>query len=129
MLPLISAHQELAPHEAVVVQEIPANAEENAEAVYRVTEHFFRTPQFQHWSIFHHERQEISWPEYKMPSKQFIFEFTGDAQYKDSKEKEQSLRLVFAGEPDPRRRKKSAPRASAAVALKADFQPMLLDVV
>lgn len=89
-----------------VTLRIPANSDDPA-AVFDTTRHFFRDIEFQHWSLFSHERKRLeAWCEYKLPAKQFIFDFTGDNEYFNSKEKEQSLRLVFAGEPEWRKEEK-----------------------
>ena len=89
-----------------VTLRIPANSD-NPAAVFKATRHFFRDRDFERWSLFSHHRKRLeAWSEYKLPAKQFIFDFTGDNEYFNSKEKEQSLRLVFAGEPEWRKEEK-----------------------
>ncbi|PHR89224.1 MAG: hypothetical protein COA78_36005 [Blastopirellula sp.] len=87
-----------------VALRIPANTE-CPQQIFEVTRHFFRHQDFQRWSLHKHERTVLnSWSEYKMPSKQYIYEFTGDKVYRTTKVKEQSLRLIFAGESTRRRK-------------------------
>ncbi len=77
-------------------------------AVFRVTDvresfaalrHFFTHPSFQEWSLHHHDKKiQRSWQSYKMPLKEYIFQFTGDDDYRQNKVKVPSLKAVFIGD-------------------------------
>jgi hypothetical protein len=77
-------------------------------AVFRVTDvrasfealrHFFTHPSFQEWSLSNHDKKiQGSWQSYKMPLKDYIFEFTGDDDYRKNKVKVPSLKAVFIGD-------------------------------
>ena len=62
-----------------------------------VTRHFFRGTEFQNWSLNHpRDRAAVAdWREYKQVAKQYIYEFTGDDEYRSSKTKEPSLKSVM----------------------------------
>ena len=62
-----------------------------------VTRHFFRSPDFQNWSLSHPAaRAAVSdWRDYKMEAKKYIHEFTGDDDYLAGKTKEPSLKSVI----------------------------------
>ena len=82
-----------------VTLRIPANTDQPRSA-FESIRHFFRTDGFQRWSVFQHPRESLeSWREYKMPAKRYIHAYTGDEEYLIEKEKQRSLRLVIAGEP------------------------------
>tara|TARA_R110002096_G_scaffold422373_2_gene628817 strand:- start:1385 stop:2464 length:1080 start_codon:yes stop_codon:yes gene_type:complete len=58
--------------------------------------HFFRNDQFQQWSLkFHPQRAVTSLKDYKLPAKEYIFDFTDDPEYLDHKTKEASLKHVI----------------------------------
>ena len=94
------------------------------------TRHFFRSLDFQHWSLFQHDFPKLdSWRDYKMPSKDYIYSFTNDATYREEKTKEPSLRLVFAGEPQRRksnRRPQAEPSSIAENDARDDHQTGLV---
>ena len=55
--------------------------------------HFFRTDDFQRWALWNPDKRIAQrWESYKWPLKEYIFEFTGDARYRDRKTKIRSLR-------------------------------------
>ena len=76
---------------------LPVFAKERVLERYQVTRHFFRDYRFQDWSLSHPYTDKIegSWGSYKFPAKQYIFDFDGDVSYRDSKEKEPSLKSVL----------------------------------
>ncbi len=56
-------------------------------------DHFFRTDAFQRWALMNDgHRLPSDWKAYKQPLKAYIRDFTGDAHYYETKEKEPSLR-------------------------------------
>eukprot|EP01023_Acetabularia_acetabulum_P019338 TRINITY_DN1983_c0_g1_i12.p1 TRINITY_DN1983_c0_g1~~TRINITY_DN1983_c0_g1_i12.p1 ORF type:complete len:735 (-),score=58.08 TRINITY_DN1983_c0_g1_i12:153-2117(-) len=58
--------------------------------------HFYRTDDFQQWSFHNHDYKlpnRTNWASYKLPLKQFIFNYTSDENYYNNKEKIQSLKL------------------------------------
>ena len=61
------------------------------------TFHFFNTEKFQQWAMANYKENcaYVRDTDYKMPFKDYIFEFTGDADYRDCKLKEPSLRVCF----------------------------------
>ena len=53
---------------------------------------FYNTPEFQRWSIVNHDlKHKGSWKTYKWPSKEFIYNYNKDADYRDNKVKENSM--------------------------------------
>jgi hypothetical protein len=61
--------------------------------------HFYRTEDFQRWSLTHPgKRIGDTMASYKWPLKDYIRDFTGDADYHAEKEKEPSLRGVLIGQ-------------------------------
>jgi hypothetical protein len=74
-------------------------------AVFRITDtrrayhslrHFFSHSSFQSWSLRNHDKKiGGDWASYKMPLKDYIFEFTGDDQYRQTKIKMPSLKHVL----------------------------------
>jgi hypothetical protein len=64
---------------------------------YRENVHsFFNTQDFQKWSLANHNnKHDNTWRTYKQPSKDLIFEYTGDEEYRKNKVKEVSLQRVF----------------------------------
>ena len=66
---------------------------EKRAAVSPFMRHFFRTDDFQRWSLANTDKKiRESWQSYKYPLKDIIFAFNGDKRYRDRKEKERSLR-------------------------------------
>lgn len=61
------------------------------------TIHFFNTEKFQQWSMTNYKENcaYIKDSDYKMPFKDYIFEFTKDKEYHDNKIKEPSLNFSF----------------------------------
>eukprot|EP01062_Namystynia_karyoxenos_P038598 TRINITY_DN28030_c0_g1_i1.p1 TRINITY_DN28030_c0_g1~~TRINITY_DN28030_c0_g1_i1.p1 ORF type:complete len:575 (+),score=173.03 TRINITY_DN28030_c0_g1_i1:72-1796(+) len=60
--------------------------------------HFYASDHFQQWSMENHHRKLPDlrvWSTYKAPLKEFIFEFNGDADYRDNKLKLGSLQHVM----------------------------------
>ncbi|MBX2869065.1 MAG: hypothetical protein KTR18_10335 [Acidiferrobacterales bacterium] len=64
---------------------------------FSLTEHFFRTEEFQRWALTFRESaiEPGNWRSYKLPLKQFIFEFTEDRRYLKKKQKVPSLNRVL----------------------------------
>ncbi len=61
-------------------------------------EHFFRTPDFQRWSLANPDKRiRSTWATYKWPLKDYIFAATADRSYRDEKTKEPSLRGLIPG--------------------------------
>jgi hypothetical protein len=77
-------------------------------AVFRVTDvrasfnalrHFFTHPSFQTWALLNHDKKiQTTWQSYKMPLKEYIYQFTGDDDYRRNKVKVPSLKAVFVGD-------------------------------
>lgn len=66
---------------------------EDRNAVAPMLRHFFRTDDFQRWSLANPDQKiRYDWPSYKYPLKDIIFEFNGDKRYRKKKIKERSLR-------------------------------------
>ena len=58
---------------------------------------FYNCPEFQRWSIVNHDlKHKGSWETYKWPSKEFIYNYNKDADYRDNKLKENSLKKTVA---------------------------------
>jgi len=62
-----------------------------------LTEHFFRSIEFQHWALTYRDAAVESgdWRSYKQPLKNFIFDFNGDSRYLKKKQKIPSLNQVL----------------------------------
>ena len=53
---------------------------------------FYNTPEIQRWSIVNHDlKHKGTWKTYKWPSKEFIYNYNKDADYRDNKVKDKSL--------------------------------------
>ena len=53
---------------------------------------FYNSPDIQRWSIVNHDlKHKGSWKTYKWPSKEFIYDYNKDANYRDNKVKEKSI--------------------------------------
>ena len=53
---------------------------------------FYNCSEFQRWSIVNHDlKHKGSWKTYKWPSKEFIYNYNKDADYRDNKLKENSM--------------------------------------
>ena len=53
---------------------------------------FYNFPEIQRWSIVNHDlKHKGSWKTYKWPSKEFIYNYNKDADYRDNKVKEKSI--------------------------------------
>lgn len=61
------------------------------------TFHFFNTEMFQQWAMWNYKENcaYVKDTDYKMPFKEYIYEFTGDPIYRDTKLKEPSLKISF----------------------------------
>lgn len=61
------------------------------------TFHFFNTVKFQQWAMANYKENcaYVKETDYKMPFKEYIYEFTGDADYRDNKLKEPSLKISW----------------------------------
>lgn len=58
--------------------------------------HFFSTPEFQLWSLNNPDKRiKDTWESYKWPAKDIIYEYTKDAEYRDTKTKRGSQRALF----------------------------------
>eukprot|EP01062_Namystynia_karyoxenos_P048750 TRINITY_DN37230_c0_g1_i1.p1 TRINITY_DN37230_c0_g1~~TRINITY_DN37230_c0_g1_i1.p1 ORF type:complete len:603 (+),score=132.28 TRINITY_DN37230_c0_g1_i1:75-1883(+) len=71
---------------------------EVTEADLRGIVHFYATDEFQQWSMENHDAKlpdKAKWATYKAPLKSYIFDFTGDAEYRDTKLKWGSLAGVM----------------------------------
>lgn len=67
-------------------------------AAFANVRHFFQTEDFQRWSIANPDLKiRDSLASYKWPAKDFIYRFTGDADYRDHKIKIGSLRVRIGG--------------------------------
>lgn len=89
---------------------------------FNALRHFFSSPGFQNWSLENHHRKIAgTWESYKMPLKDYIFEFTGDDEYRRTKVKLPSLKAIFIA--DVRQR---AP--AYRVLMDEDFVPVFWQV-
>lgn len=61
------------------------------------TFHFFNTEKFQQWAMWNYKENcaYVRDTDYKMPFKDYIYEFTGDPIYRDTKLKVPSLKISF----------------------------------
>jgi len=67
-------------------------------AIYDRTRHFFRDQRFQNWSLINQSLKiNGDWPSYKFIAKNYIYNFTQDQKYRDSKLKERSLNKTIYG--------------------------------
>lgn len=81
--------------------------------------HFFQTDDFQRWALANPDQKiRETWSSYKWPLKDIIYTFTQDPVYRDTKEKERSLRLVLNRS---RVRREAVALTAAGVLL---FQPL-----
>ena len=57
---------------------------------------FYNTQEIQKWSIHNHDmKHKGTWKSYKWPSKDFIYAYDGNADYRDNKTKEKSLPKTY----------------------------------
>jgi hypothetical protein len=57
---------------------------------------FYNTQEIQKWSIHNHDlKHKGTWKSYKWPSKDFIYAYDGNADYRDNKTKERSLPKTY----------------------------------
>ena len=88
-------------------------------SLYSRFRHFFRDEQFQLWSLNNHaNRAAPDLAAYKLPAKEYIFNYTKDAEYLQSKSKEPSLKHVIIN-----RNKQGDQRYR--VMMNEDFQPVI----
>jgi hypothetical protein len=67
--------------------------------IFDAIRHYFTHPSFQAWSLLNHDKKiRDTWESYKMPLKDYIFEFTGDDNYRRTKIKVPSLKKIFIGD-------------------------------
>ena len=61
------------------------------------TFHFFNTEKFQQWAMANYKENcaYVNETDYKMPFKDYIYEFTSDKEYRDNKLKEPSLKISW----------------------------------
>lgn len=61
------------------------------------TFHFFNTEKFQQWAMWNYKENcaYVKETDYKMPFKEYIYDFNGDVEYRDNKLKEPSLRISW----------------------------------
>ena len=61
------------------------------------TFHFFNTEKFQQWAMWNYKENcaYVKDTDYKMPFKEYIYDFTGDPIYRDNKLKEPSLKISW----------------------------------
>jgi hypothetical protein len=77
--------------------------------------HFFRADDFQRWAMRSSQRGDMAtWSQYKSVAKRYILEFTGDRQYFEFKEKQDSLRNLVSGRRSPERQ---------SIVMWQDFRP------
>lgn len=69
------------------------------------TFHFFNTEKFQQWAMWNYKENcaYVKDTDYKMPFKEYIYEFTSDPIYRDTKLKEPSLKISFYFEEEANR--------------------------
>lgn len=81
--------------------------------------HFFRDADFQQWSFHQHESRAVEkLTDYKGPAKAYLFSFTGDEAYHNSKSKEPSLKHVIVD-------RKSQGDKRYRVSMKTDYKPLV----
>ncbi|MCC6792989.1 MAG: hypothetical protein IT336_14975 [Thermomicrobiales bacterium] len=86
-------------------------------AVVESFRHFFRDERFQRWALANTPGRPVpTWTSYKQVAKQYIRDATGDEAYYQTKEKEDSLRNVFA---DP------AGASPVRVFMREDLRPVV----
>lgn len=69
---------------------------ENVQGLYQRFEHFFRDTDFQKWGMARTDERTLTRLEdYKLPAKQFIYNFAKDPDYLNQKSKEPSLKNVI----------------------------------
>eukprot|EP01026_Neomeris_dumetosa_P006061 TRINITY_DN1188_c0_g1_i12.p1 TRINITY_DN1188_c0_g1~~TRINITY_DN1188_c0_g1_i12.p1 ORF type:complete len:594 (+),score=35.63 TRINITY_DN1188_c0_g1_i12:126-1907(+) len=72
---------------------------QSLESLYNRMYHFYRTEDFQQWSYHNHSQKfpsRVAWVMYKLPLKQYIYNYTKDQVYYVNKQKEISLRLLYS---------------------------------
>lgn len=91
-------------------------------AVAQNSRHFFNTLEFQQWAFQNHDQKiQKTWSSYKMPLKDYIFEFSGDADYRDWKVKMPSLKHVI-------REGVSGRRKRLKVVMTEDYLPRIIEL-
>lgn len=86
--------------QAVAERMLAPLSPEHREAARPVLRHFFRTDDFQRWSLANPDGKiRRDWASYKYPLKEIIHGATQDARYRDEKVKERSLRALLEGRP------------------------------
>jgi hypothetical protein len=91
----------------------------DVEEIFDRTHHFFRDVRFQDWSIANHPNRACTrLRDYKMVAKEYIYAFTGDEDYRNTKTKEPSLKHVIldrAAQGDDRYR----------IVMSTDYKPVI----
>jgi hypothetical protein len=113
-----------------VALRIAANIESERTRLFENTRHFFRSIPFQLWALFGRERETMEeWSQYKMAAKDFIYEFNGDDEYRDYKEKIPSLRHLLGNERSFARKQNRAPDSNVSLLMMDDEFELVRDVV
>jgi hypothetical protein len=87
-----------------VALRLPVFRGNQASPVHKSLRHFFRTTDFQRWSMANPAIRDVPvWSSYKDVAKHYILEYTGDRSYYLHKEKEDSLRKVMSSRVNPER--------------------------
>lgn len=93
--------------------------DQDTQSVYERMHHFFRDKRFQQWSIANHPNRACTSPmTYKQAAKDYIYAFTEDEQYLQTKTKEPSLKNVIIN-----RKKQGDIRYR--IAMGTDFKPVV----
>jgi hypothetical protein len=80
-----------------VTLRLPVFRGEEARMVYNSLRHFFRDERFQAWALANGQIRRVPvWARYKDEAKRYILDFSGDRDYYQTKEKEDSLKNVMA---------------------------------
>jgi hypothetical protein len=87
-----------------VTLRLPVFRGNEARTVYDSLRHFFRDERFQAWALANGQIRRVPvWARYKEEAKQYILGFTGDRDYYQTKEKEDSLKNVMVDPSGPNR--------------------------
>ncbi len=99
-----------------VTLRLPVFRGEEARTIYESLRHFFRDERFQAWALANSQIRRVPvWARYKEEAKRYILDFTGDRDYYQTKEKEDSLKNVMV---DP------ASTSRYRAFMREDFQPV-----
>ncbi len=93
--------------------------QENVASLHARFRHFFRDTRFQIWSLNNHENRAAENLEaYKLPAKQYIYQYTQDAEFLKQKSKEPSLKHILID-------RKNQGDTRYRVMVKEDFKPIV----